>query len=196
MDLICQPSSHHNTNQMILYAMAPFVGVSTMTGLLAREFRYFVSNFQGPKISHNSTTQMLFCAMVLIIGVLIVPGHKRFATSFLDQSYDPFNNHTHTFQRSTMQKISLCCDEFQMHNNFTQRCHPDALMCKGCFGNSLFYYEFPVPFISNQQFSADDCMCVGTLRRCIDCKETQWSSFRRHIQCWAVCFSRSSLHLN
>ena len=105
MDLICQPSSHHNTNQMILYAMAPFVGVSTMTCLLARKFCYFVSNFQGPKISHNSTTQMLFCAMVLIIGVLIMPGPinlvpeiRYFCTNFLEAN----------FSSDTMAQVVVC----------------------------------------------------------------------------------------
>ena len=78
-----------------------------------------------PKNSHNSTTQMIFCAMVLIIGVLIVPGHKRSATSFLDQSYDPFNNHTHTSPKKHLAKkfhyvvMNFKCTTI-LHNGATQ----------------------------------------------------------------------------
>ena len=168
MDLICQPSSHHNTNQMILYAMAPFVGVSTMTCLLAREFCYFVSNFQGPKISHNSTTQMLFCAMVLIIGVLIVPGHKRSATSFLDQSYDPFNNHTHTSPKKHLAKkfhyvvMNFKCTTI-LHNGATQ-----MLSCvKAVSEIHYFTTNFLCPSfqISNsvQMIVCVWALCVGVL---------------------------------
>ena len=168
MDLIRQPSSRHSTNQMTLYAMAPFVGVLMTTGLLVREFRHSAKNFRCPKISHNSTTQMLFCAMVLIIGVLIVPGHKRSATSFLDQSYDPFNNHTHTSPKKHLAKkfhyvvMNFKCTTI-LHNGATQ-----MLSCvKAVSKIHYFTTNFLCPSfqISNsvQMIVCAWALCIGVL---------------------------------
>ena len=78
-----------------------------------------------------------------------------------------------------------------MHNNFTQRCHPDALMCKGCFGNSFFTTNFLCPSfqISNsvQMIVCAWALCVGVLiakrhngHPSVDTFNVGWYAFHDH----------------